>query len=580
MKNNIFSYLKIYKKWFILGPAIKLIEAIIEIFIPLLIAEIIDYIFLPSDTISLNNFSFIFEKFIFMFILLILGYITAIIAQAIASKVSQKFSFDLRNSLLNRISTFSVLEVDNFTSSSLSNRLINDVNTLELGVAMFIRQLIRVPFICIGSLVMIFFINKLSFCILSVFMIILLFIMYFIIIKSSHYHSQSNSTLDSLLLKVKENLSNIRLIKAFVSKDKEKNKFKYTNKKLNEFSQKANFLSNLLTPISTIILDVTILLIIYFGNIQYNNSILTEGKLIAIINYITQMVTATLMLTNLIVLYTKCFSSAKRINEILELNTSNKKNTTLNKFDKKQENAIELKNVSFSYNNSNNLFNNFNFIIKQNQIVGLIGLTGSGKTTLLNLINNTISTSSGELKIYGNNINSYDTNFLKDSIIEVTQTPEFFETSIYENISLGKEISKDTLNYALESSCSLEFVSKIPNKEFFKLESGGENLSGGQKQRLNIARAFARKPDFLLLDDITSSVDLKTESIILKNIQNFVKNNNITTIITSQKTSSLSICDLIIVLENGKIENIGNHEYLLEHSKLYKKIYNIQKKEI
>ena len=559
---KILNYLKKYKLNLIFGPIFKLLEAIIEISLPIIIAFLID---------NYNNFSTneLIYYLVFLLVLVVLGFVFASIAQYIAAKTSQGFSKTLRENLFTHINQVPTYKLNHLGTSAIVNRIINDVTNLETGVAMFIRLVIRIPFIFIGSIIMIFIISpKLALIVLT--SSIILFLVIFIIVKiASKLYSKSNYFLDKISLKIKENLVNIKLIRSFVTQTKEYDKFNKINNSNFHFSKLANIVSNLLNPISILILNLTILLILNLSNSMILGEFLTKGELIAIINYITEMLLAVIVLSNLVTIYTKCFSSSKRVIEILNLEPAT--NTgILNKFEDNNT-AIELDNVSFSYN-TNKFLENLSLQIKQGEIVGFIGLTASGKTTILNLLNKNISAKSGYVKVFGKNIDEYENSFLKSKIYLINQHPFFITDTIFENISLGRTSEDSTIWNALVLSEAKDFVTKYPNKLNHLLVNNASNLSGGQKQRLNIARAFVGNPSIILFDDITSSLDIVTENKVITNLFNYLKTNHITGLISSQKISTIKNCDKIVLLDDGKILDIGTHRELLEKSELYNEI--------
>lgn len=565
---NLLNYLSKYKKELIFGPIFKLFEAIIEISLPFIIADTI-------NKIEIMDNAFIIHRGFFMLFLVLIGLLSASIAQFFAAKSSQGFGLELRNNLFKHICQLSSIQVENFGSSALVNRITNDVTNLELAVSMFIRLVIRVPFIAIGSLIMVYIISKNLFITLLIATILLSFTIYLIIKYSSRFHSLSNKKLDKLALHVKENLVNIRIVRSFVGQKKEKHKFDILNNNIYELSNKANFISGLLNPINTLILDLSIILVLYIGNLQILSRTISQGNLIAIINYISQILLAIVVLSNLVIIYTKAFASLHRINEILNI-VPLISSGNLTSFEENNI-AIKFEDVSFSFNNIP-FFSSVNLSINSGEKIGIIGLTGSGKSVFLNLINRTYDVNSGKIYLYGKNIKEYDLNFLKNNVRFIDQTPCFLTSTIKDNIKMSDECTDLEIETALELSYSLDFINSFDNKLNYLLENNANNLSGGQRQRISIARAFIGNPKILILDDTTSSLDFSTEANILNNIFNFVSVNNCTTFISSQKISTIYKCDKIIVFNNGNIENIGSHQDLLKTSKTYKKIYSMQAK--
>ena len=566
---KLLKYLKKYKINLVVGPILKLLEAIIEVLLPIIIAYFIDN-YQNFSTEELMNYS------ILLIILVTFGLVFACTAQYIAARTSQGYSKILREKLFSHIQKIPANKLSSIGSSAVVNRIINDVTNLETGIAMFIRLVIRVPFIFIGSIVMISIINiKIAINVLIA--SIILFAIIIIIARfASNYYQKANLFLDKLTLKIKENLVNVKLIRSFVKQNSEKGKFEQINNSTYVYTKIANVLSFILNPISIFILNITTLIVLNISNVEFNIGNLTKGDSIAVINYISEMLLAVVVLSNLVTIYTRCFASSKRILELLNIE-EDKESGNLREF-KNTSNIIDMKNVNFSYFNDSTKPNskNISLDISTGEIVGIIGLTGSGKSTFLKLLNNSLHITSGTLKLFGEEINKYSSTFLKEYTTYIGQKPDFITDTIFENISLGRTTNEEEIKRSLDLSFSSEFVNKLPNTINFILKNNATNLSGGQKQRINIARGFIGKPKILIFDDVTSALDLYTESQVLKNIFDYTKSNNITTFISSQKTSTVKNCSKIIVFNNGEIENIGTHNELLKNSELYKKIYELQ----
>ncbi len=422
---EMLKYLKPYKKELTFGPLFKLFEAIIEISLPIMIAKIIDnYTNLTTKQILLYTIGIL--------MLVLIGFCSASTSQYFAAKASQGYGTNLRKKFYKHVSQLSDKQIYQYGTSALVNRITNDINNLEVAIAMFIRLVLRSPFICIGSLIMIFIINA-KIAITVILALIILSISIYIIFKiSSKLQRTLNLKIDETLVRIKENLVNIRLIRSFNTKTFEKEKFDIQNNKIHEISSKYNFISNLLTPSNVIILNIAIVLVLYISKVYVNN--ISIGNLIAIINYISQMTNAIIVLSNLIVIYTRAFVSANRIAEIMRI----KPDMQYGKLDtiENTENAITLQNISFAYNRQSELINNLNLTIKKGEIIGIIGFTASGKTSLLNLINRNYDVDSGEILIFGKYIKYYTKQTLKDNIRIISQKKQFFTGTIEENIKL------------------------------------------------------------------------------------------------------------------------------------------------
>ncbi len=425
---EILINLKSYKKELILGPLFKLLEAIIEISLPIIIAEIID-----------NNINFTPNQIIFytigMLIFILIGFGCASTSQYFAAKASKGYGANLRKEFFRHISLLSNKQLNEYGASALVNRITYDINNLEIAISMFIRLVLRSPFICIGSLLMIFVINVKIAIIVTISLIILSICIYIIFKISSKLQQKLNINIDKMLIRVKEDLVNIRLIRSTNSQEFEKCKFNGRNKEIYKISLKYNFISNLLTPSNIIILNILVVVILYISKLNIEH--ISIGKLIAIINYISQMTNSVIVLSNLIIIYTKAFSSANRITDIMKIRPDMEYGE-INEI-KTTQNAIILKNVSFSYNKESEFIKEFNINIKIGEIIGMIGFTASGKTTLLNLFARNYDVDKGEILIFDRNITDYKKQTLKNNIRIISQKKQFFTGTLEENISLRRK---------------------------------------------------------------------------------------------------------------------------------------------
>lgn len=562
---SLLIYLKNYKKEIIIGPILKLVEAIIEVLIPFFIGKFIDNMF-EIETSEIIKFG------LCLLILVIIGGISALNSQYFAAKASQGYGTNIRKKLFNYIGNFTNKQIDKISTQRLTNIITNDVVQLEVAVAMWIRLVIRVPFICIGALIMCYIIDPQYAFIIFICMIILSIFTFFIVKKGVPLYKLSKEKLDILSTRVKENLQNVRVVRAFTGEKDEARKFKNENKDTYNYTKKSYIVSGILNPITTLILNITIVIILYFGQVQINFGKLSQGELIAIINYISQMLLAIIVFSNLITIYARAYTSAKRVKSVLDFRL-NEDEGDLEFIDNGE---IDIKNVKFSYDNIP-LLNNFNLKVNEGEILGIIGGAGSGKSTILNLINRSYDIQSGSILIGKNNIKEYKRDFVKQNVLLILQKPDFFRESIKENIILGREnITDNDVIVALKKANAWEFIEKLPDGINTVLENNANNFSGGQKQRIAIARSFIGNPKIILLDDITSALDRKTEKEVLDSIYKYVKENKITTIISSQKLSAFKYADRILVLKDGKIDGIGTKEELEKISETYKEIKNLQ----
>ena len=567
---KLVRFLKPYKVQVILGPMFKLVEAVFELIIPLIMARVIDI------GVKNRDVGYVFKMGIVMILLGAVGFCSTFVCQYFAAKSSQGFGTNLRNALFEHINEFSHRELDKFSSGSLITRLTSDVNQLQLSVAMFIRLVIRAPFLIVGSIIMAISIDLKISMIFLVTSLLISVSLYFIITKSVPFLKKIQKSLDKLALITKEDLEGTRVIRAFSKQDWSKSRFNNVNSDILEISCRVSKISSLLNPVTYVAINLAIVCIIWFGGMRAYHGDITQGEIIALVNYMMQILLALIVVSNLIVIFTKAFASADRINEILDTKISIQNN--YRKIYVKSENAIKIEfdNVSFKYTeNSKYAIENINLSIDYGEKVGIIGATGSGKSTFVNLIPRFYDVSNGSILLNGINVKDYNILDLRRRISIVHQNSVLFRGTIKQNLRWGKEDASDKeIKEALEISQSLDFVNEKPNKFNELVEEGGRNFSGGQKQRLTIARAIIKKPEILILDDSFSALDQETENRLRNAIMERFKDNTI--IFISQKSKSIKNCDKIIVFDNGKIVGEGNHNSLLETCGVYKNICESQ----
>ncbi|QNU65656.1 ABC transporter ATP-binding protein [Ruminiclostridium herbifermentans] len=599
---KLVKYLKPYLKQVTLGPAFKLFEAILELLIPLMMAKLID------NGVRANNSSYIYMMGGLMVITAITGACSAYICQYYASIASQGFGTTMRNLLFKRVQSFSLNEIDKIGVPSLINRITSDVNQLQFAVAMLIRLVVRVPFLCIGGLIMAMLINlKLSLILLVIMPIFLVFI-YIIMSRTVPLYKAVQKKLDTLSVIIRENLSGVRVIRAFARLDKERERFVKSNKEYAEASISVGRISALLNPVTTVVVNLGIAAILWFGGIEVYKGSMTQGEVIAYINYVNMILSALIVLANLVVTFTKAAASANRVNEILELepsivdkadfsesiinsdydleteksikNSSTKvKASNQLKSEEDEKPIIQFKNVSFSYSESSEYaLKNISLEINKGQRVGIIGSTGAGKSTLVNLIIRFYDTTEGSVYVEGRNVKDYTQKELRDKIGLVPQKSVLFSGTIEDNLRWGnKEASQEEIEEAARIAQAYDFI--VKKEEGFKsmISQGGANLSGGQKQRLAIARAIVKKPEILILDDSMSALDYATDAAFRKMLSEKLSDKTI--IMVTQRVSTIKNADLIIVLDDGEIVGMGNNDYLLENCLVYQEIYNSQDEE-
>lgn len=566
---RVLIYLKDYKKQLILGPFFKLLEAVFELIVPVVMAKIID------NGIGNNDTGYILRMGGVMVILGICGLLFAMICQYFASQCAYGFGTDLRKALYQHINSLSYSSIDKLGTSTLVNRLTNDTNSVQTGVNMFIRLAFRAPFLVIGAIVSSMLIDlKLSISFLIITPVISL-IIYAVMSHTIPLYKKTQQKLDRAATLTRENLEGTRVIRAFSRQEEEIKNF---NKACNDLSDNAILagkISSILNPVTFMIMNLGIVAIIYFGGIRVDGGSITQGELTAFINYMTQILLALVVLANLIVTFTKAIASANRISDVFECKNeiiSGK----LDSIDENAENSVEFENVSFKYEGAgDNSLDNITFKICRGGMLGIIGGTGSGKSTLASLIPRFYEADSGKIKIFGNDIKLYNDEYLRKLIGNVPQKAILFTGTIRENMKWSDpNASDEEIIKALKIAQAWEFVEKLPNGLDTLISQGGKNLSGGQKQRIAIARAFVGNPEIVILDDSTSALDYATDLAFRKAIKENLKDT--TVIMISQRATSLKDADNIIVMDDGKAVGTGNHDYLLKNCEVYREIYDSQ----
>ena len=568
---KLIYFMKDYKKEAILGPIFKLIEAILELFIPIVMAKIIDV------GVANRDINYVLKMGGLLILLGAIGLGFALVCQYYASIASQGAGTSIRSELYKHINNLSHTEIDKIGTPTLMTRLINDINQIQTGIAMLIRLGTRSPFVIIGSTIMAFLLDfKLSIIFLITTPLIAL-VIYLVMSKSLPLYKVIQGKLDNLSLITRENLEGVRVIKAFSKEETEKERFKNATIELTEANIKVGKISALLNPITYIIMNLSVIAILWFGGIRVNIGSLTQGEVIAFVNYITQILLSLIVFSQLIVILTKGATSANRVLEILNIESSIKdnENTTFNRGNLSSP-LIEFKNVSFSYEDSNEYsLKDINLIINKNETIGIIGGTGSGKSTLINLIPRFYDATNGQILIKGISTKDYNLKDLRKLIGIVPQKAVLFKGSILDNLKWGNEdATLNDIKEALEISQSSTFVNSLKDKYNSEVLQGGKNFSGGQKQRLTIARALISKPEILILDDSSSALDFATDAELRKALKD--KTKNMTVLIVSQRASSIKDADKIVVLDNGEIAGIGTHDYLLNNCEVYNEIYSSQ----
>lgn len=574
-KNKTFKatkYLKNYKWLVFLGPICKAIEALSEVFAPYFMALIIDV------GIKNNDKPYILKYALIILFLNILSIIFALLGQKCASITSEGMGRDIRNDIFKHVNTFSYSELDKFSTSTILNRSIHDVYHIQEGTSQILRSVMRIPFLLIGSLVMAILVDLKLSLIFVIVSPILLAMVFIIMKKMIPILNDSKIKLDKTSQITRENLSGVRVVRAFNKQNYEIDRFTKSNTNLLNTEMKLGYYSAILHPLIFLVVNFAIVALIYFGSFQINIGGVTQGNLLAFINYFGGISGALIAFARIITILTRMKISSKRIDELLSTTNSIVSPKNPIKVDPNSEKygEVEFKNVSFSYANMENVVNNLTIHIKPRETIGIIGGTGSGKSSIVNLIPRFYDATKGSVLVNGYNVKKYDVKDLRSIIGIVPQNPILFSGTIKDNICWRKpNATNEEIIKALKIAQAYDFVKEYPDFINHKVQRGGTNFSGGQKQRLTIARALVGNPAILILDDSTSALDFVTDSKLRKAIKTML---NTTTFIVTQRTNSIKDADKIIVVDAGNIVDIGTHEELLERCELYNEIHNSQNK--
>ena len=562
---RLFIYINDYIKESILAPLFKLLEASFELIVPLVIAAIID------TGIKNNDISYILSRCGILAVLALIGMVAAISAQYFAAKAATGFGKDLRHSLFEKIQSLSFNEIDTLGTSSLITRMTTDVNQVQNGVNLVLRLFLRSPFIVIGAMVMAFFIDV-KCALVFVGAILLLSIVVFGIMAYTipRYRNVQNK-LDSVTLITRENLEGARVIRAFTGEDNEINEFNKRNNTLSALQKGVGKISALLNPVTYAIINIAIIILIYTGALKVNVGDLSQGQVVALYNYMSQILVELIKLANLIVTVTKALASADRIGAVLD------KSSTLehNSGNVSSDGFVKFDSVSFKYNGASaESLTDISFTVGRGDVIGIIGGTGSGKSSLVSLIPHFYDSSRGTVFVDGKDVKSYDDDILRRRIGFVQQRAVLFKGTVRDNMRWGKKDASDNeIIAALKGAQIYDTINEKGGLDFF-IEQNGSNLSGGQKQRLSVARALVRQPEILILDDSSSALDFATEARMREVIYSL--DYKPTVFIVSQRASSVMSADKIIVLDDGECVGMGTHKQLLEDCGVYQEIYYSQ----
>lgn len=597
---SLLKYLKGYKKESILAPLFKMLEASFELLVPLVMAAVID------KGIEGNNKSYIVSMCFIMILLGLIGFVCSITAQYFAAKAATGFARKLRYEMFSHIQKLSYSKLDTAGTATLITRMTSDVNQVQSGVNMFLRLFLRSPFIVIGAMVMAFYVDVKAAVVFAVAIPVLSLVVFGIIFANIPLYKKVQNGLDKVLLVTRENLNGIRVIRAFNQEAEEIEDFDEKNIALTKIQLFAGRISALLNPITYVIINFALVILLYKGAVRVDTGYITQGDVIALISYMSQILIELVKLANLIVTLTKAAACASRIQGVMEIpegmemegmetegerkegaeketgeeqdeqgrttESSNIEETTEN------DEAVRFDHVGFTYEGAGGeVLTDMDFNVKKGETVGIIGGTGSGKSTLVQLIPRFYDANTGSVYVDGKEVREYEIEELRDKIGMVPQKAALFKGTIRDNILFGrKDATDEMIEEAIDVACAKEFIEAKEGGLSAKVEQGGRNLSGGQKQRLTIARALVRRPKILILDDSCSALDYATDAALRAGIKKL--SYHPTVFIVSQRTASIQYADKIIVLDDGEIAGIGNHEELLKTCQVYQEIYDSQYK--
>lgn len=572
---SLLKYIKDYKKESILAPLFKMLEASFELMVPLVMAAIIDNGIADSDT------PYIFQMGAVLVLLAAVGLASSVTAQYFSAKAAVGFATQLRNALFSHIQGLSYTELDTIGTSTLITRMTSDVNQIQNGVNLTLRLLLRSPFIVFGAMVMAFTVDVQAALIFVVTIPLLAIVVFGIMLASMPLYKKVQAALDKILGRTRENLAGARVIRAFCNEESETADFEQENELLLNTQVFVGKISAAMNPVTYIIINIALVVLLWTGAVRVDNGIITQGEVVALVNYMSQILVELVKMANLIIQLTKALACAKRVEGIFDI-TSSMKNGTFDKNDieavndGKENAAIIFDHVSLTYSGGGDeSLTDIDFVVEKGETVGIIGGTGSGKTSVVNLISRFYDATKGRVIVDGMKVEDYEIAALRQKIGVVPQKAVLFKGTIRENLLWGNEhASEQDIEDALRISQAKEFVDTKEGRLDFMIAQGGKNLSGGQKQRLTIARAIVRKPEILILDDSASALDFATDAKLRAAVKDM--GNDMTVIIVSQRAASIMYADKIVVMDDGAVAGIGTHEQLLADNVIYQEIYYSQ----
>ena len=576
---KLLVYLKDYKKESVLGPLFKLLEATFELIVPLVMAAIID------TGVATGDKSYIMKMCMVLVLLAVIGLTCSITAQYFAAKAAVGFATKLRHALFAHIESLSFTEMDTVGTATLITRMTSDVNQVQNGVNLVLRLFLRSPFIVFGAMVMAFTIDVKAALVFVVTIPLLSIIVFGIMLISIPLYKKVQSALDKVLGITRENLTGSRVIRAFNKEDDEKVHFNENNDLLTRAQIYVGKISALMNPLTYVIINGAIVVLVWTGAVRVDNGYITQGEVVALINYMSQILVELVKLANLIININKSIACGNRIQSIFEMQPSitdgsgqkvDKVQTDTADRSEEAEYAVEFSHVGLTYAGAGDeSLTDIDFKVKKGETIGIIGGTGSGKSSVVNLIPRFYDVTSGFIKVDGKDVKDYPLEELRGKIGTVLQKAVLFHGTIRENLKWGNpDATEEGLNRAITVAQAKEFIDNKEGRLDFEIEQGGKNLSGGQRQRLTIARAVVKKPEILILDDSASALDFATDAALRKAIREM--EGETTVFIVSQRAASIQHADRIVVLDDGKIVGLGTSEELLESCEVYQEIYNSQ----
>lgn len=567
---KLLVYLKDYKKETVLAPLFKMLEAGFELFVPLVIAAVID------KGIAGNDIGYVLQQGMILVLLGVIGLTCSITAQYFAAKAAVGFAARMKHALFAHIQSFSFSEMDTIGTSTLITRMTSDANQVQNGVNMVLRLFLRSPFIVFGAMIMAFTIDVKAALVFVVTIPLLSIVVFGIMMLTMPLYKKVQSGLDRVLGRTRENLSGARVLRAFHKEEEEMEAFENENEALVGMQLFVGKLSALTNPVTYIIVNVATIMLLYTGALQVDNGIITQGQVVALVNYMSQILIELVKLANLIITITKALACANRIQSIFEIKSGMVWKESESIEPEPSQYAVEFDHVGLTYHLAGaESLSDIDFRVKRGQTIGIIGGTGSGKTSLVHLIPRFYDATRGSVRVNGRNVRDYEMKELREKIGIVMQKNVLFKGTIRENLQWGKEDATDEeLNLALEIAQAKDFVEEKEGGLGAPVAQGGRNFSGGQRQRLTIARAVVKNPEILILDDSASALDYATDARLRKAIREM--SGDTTVFIVSQRTSSIHHADKIVVLDDGGIVGIGTHEELLAECEVYKEIYESQ----